>query len=230
MGLHKKLEALLLLKPDIAVVPEAANRSVLERKTSALNFSSYEWVGENQNKGLGVFGFGAYKALLQKSHRSDLKWILPLEVEGPKSFRLLAVWACHDRVKSQFVLGPLSDSLIHYGDWLREGHAVVAGDFNNHVRWDRPGKKSNQACALRLLSNLDLVSAYHFTKNIEHGEEAEPTLYWRQRSQDGPQYHVDYCFLPTAWCSASPRVRIGGFDPWIKTKLSDHAPLIVDVD
>ena len=50
-----------------------------------------------------------------------------------------------------------------------------------------------------LEERLGLVSAYHAIRGEAHGPETVPTLYWRDRTKDGPTYHIDYVFLPVAW-------------------------------
>ena len=57
----------------------------------------------------------------------------------------------------------------------------------------------------------------------------EPTLYWRDRTKDGPTYHIDYVFLPTPWIGRA-KVDIGSFEAWCGAGFSDHVPVIVDVD
>jgi len=73
-----------------------------------------------------------------------------------------------------------------------------------------------------------LLSAYHAFHEIDSGKETEPTLYWRNRKKDGPKYHIDYCFVPKTWTGRLQNVAVGSFDTLIK--LSDHMPLIVDLE
>jgi exodeoxyribonuclease-3 len=54
-----------------------------------------------------------------------------------------------------------------------------------------------------------------------------PTLYWRDRTKDGPTYHIDYVFLPSSRIERA-RVEIGSFEAWCG--LSDHVPVVVDLD
>ena len=63
-----------------------------------------------------------------------------------------------------------------------------------------------------------------------HGLEREPTLYWRDRREDGPTYHIDYVFLPGLWIEKVRDLSIGGFEAWCGSGLSDHVPVVVDVE
>ena len=143
---------------------------------------------------------------------------------GPQSFHLLAVWDFYYAMSGE---GPLLQALRRYRDFLISAPAVVAGDFNNHPIWDKPGRVTNHANTVKAMTELGLVSAYHAFHKIDSGKEAEPTLYWRNRKEDGPKHHIDYCFVSKSWAGRLRHVAVGSFDPWIK--LSDHMPLIVDL-
>jgi hypothetical protein len=57
-----------------------------------------------------------------------------------------------------------------------------------------------------------------------------PTFYWRARSPDGPTYHIDYVFVPRTSLGRLRSVTIGSRGDWIATGLSDHVPVIVDLE
>ena len=106
--------------------------------------------------------------------------------------------------------------------------SIIAGDLNNHVRWDRPGKASNHSNTLTASAAVDLISAYHAFFKLAQGAERHPTLYWRNRTRTGPTFHIDYVFMPKAAVGLLQRVAIGSYTKWIASGLSDHAPVIVD--
>ncbi|MEM7198351.1 MAG: endonuclease/exonuclease/phosphatase family protein, partial [Pseudomonadota bacterium] len=70
---------------------------------------------------------------------------------------------------------------------------------------------------------------YHHFHKRPQGNEPHPTLYWRDRTQDGPTYHIDYVFIPKHWRKDLRNVHIGEFGPWCGAKLSDHTPVSVDI-
>jgi len=107
---------------------------------------------------------------------------------------------------------------------------VVAGDFNNNVYWHKPGWRMNHGIVVDKLARGGLVSAYHVAHGEEQGGETIPTLYWRDRRKDGPTYHIDYVFIPAAWTPRMREVRVGTFEDWCGAGMSDHAPIVVDVD
>ena len=118
-----------------------------------------------------------------------------------------------------------------YKSFLGERPAVIAGDLNSNTIWDKPGWRINHSTKVRILEeSFGLVSAYHAIRGEAHGHESEPTLYWRDRTKDGPSYHIDYVFLPTGWIGKVSHLSVGAFETWCGAGLSDHVPVVVDVD
>src|SRR5262245_22011830 len=182
MALHRKLAALLALKPDIAVLPEcAAPERLAERQGASMLGCEPVWIGANRDKGLAVFAFNDYRARLAEDlYRQSLRFIAPVRIEGPISFNLLAVWAPNfsDGIRRKRQPGPLRLALTRdYRTFLGDGPAIVAGDFNNNIFWDRPGYLINHAHTVTLLETYGLVSAYHHARGEAQGAETEPTLY-----------------------------------------------------
>jgi exodeoxyribonuclease-3 len=231
MALHRKCERLLSLRPDIAVIPECANAELIAQKTTNFRPSSSIWIGDNRNKGLGIFTFGSFKAMLSPIYREEFPYIAPVLIDGPTRFNLLAVWACHAKKNSYDAkLGPLRRAISAYQTFVEGSPTVVAGDFNDNVQWDKPTKINKHSANVSELGALGLQSAYHYSRGVDQGSETEPTLYWRDRKNDGPRYHIDYCFIPNAWTKSILAVTVGKFDDWVGTGLSDHVPLVVEID
>lgn len=237
MALHRKLDALLELKPDVAVICEAAEPDRLIEKQPAFANASLVWIGDKPNKGLLIAGFGGVTVEMSR-HRYDsrLHWIAPCMVDGlpgmSEPLRLLGVWAqnANEGNRQKANPGYLQDALKRYRRFLKDGPAVVAGDFNNHVFWDKPGWRMNHANEITALSRLGLISAYHAARGVEAGDEPEPTIFWRDRTADGPTYHIDYVFMRRDWTDLPYRLDIGGFERWVGSGLSDHVPLTLEVD
>ena len=83
---------------------------------------------------------------------------------------------------------------------------------------------------VRILDDLNIVSAYHSVTGEPHGKETIPTLYWRDRREDGPTYHIDFCFIPRNWVPRISHFDIGRYAAWCGNGLSDHVPITLDVD
>ena len=233
MALHRKAEALLRLKPDVAVVSECASPDILRSRGAADWMESPPvWCGDNPNKGLGIFAFNGYRVHAVNPAYAYLRHVLPATVSGAMSFKLLGVWAQNasggNTRKHQ--LGPLRRSLSKHASFLRGGSTVVAGDFNNNCIWDRPGWRINHRPVVERLAGFGIESVYHAVMDEEQGAESVPTHYWRDRRKDGPTYHIDYIFAPDRWLNHIRRFDVGTFEDWCGSRLSDHVPLILDID
>lgn len=80
----KKVPLLDLLMPDIAVIQECPRPEA----TSGQRL----WFGDNPNKGLLVQAYGDYR-LRELPKAPDVpKFVIPVAVNGPSEFNLLATW------------------------------------------------------------------------------------------------------------------------------------------
>ncbi len=222
MAAHKKITLLQRLAPDLAILPECASPEVIVAKCPAFTFTDAQWVGQSRHKGLGVFSFGDVRLTRARVYDSRYEVFLPLTVTGPRRFNLLAVWALNFHAPSERTM---PDALHWYRSFLTRRDTLVAGDFNNSVLWDRPGKRTNFAGIARTLSALGLASAYHTVTGEPFGHERQATLWFLKRPHQ--TYHIDYCFVPTTWVFRSLSVMVGYHEEWLRH--SDHAPLLVSV-
>lgn len=228
-GFHRKISALSALAPDVAIVQECADLGTLARKAPEFTPTDALWTGRNPDRGLGVFSFGPYR--LARAGRDDatITYALPTRVLGPSTFNLVALWSHYGTTPVRVAsLGPTLLALRAFSGFLMEHPSIMAGDLNNHVRWDKPGKASNHATTVTASAALGLISAYQAFFGLEQGAERHPTLYWRNRSPTGPTFHIDYVFVPQVATGLLQRVSVGSYAKWIAKGLSDHAPVIVD--
>jgi exodeoxyribonuclease-3 len=220
MAAHKKVALLRRLKPDLAILPECAAPEVIVAKCPDFTFTDAQWQERSRHKGLGVFSFGNLRLTRSPDYDPRFAVFLPLEVKGRQRFNLLAVWALNFRVGSG---GTMPDALHFYRRFLASAEAVVAGDFNNSIFWDRPGKPTNFAGIAAVLSEFGLASAYHAVTGESFAQERQPTLWFLKRPYQG--YHIDYCFMPRTWLARPVSVWVGQAKRWLAH--SDHAPLVV---
>ena len=233
MALHRKWDALLAIKPDIAIISETANPDILHhRGLQKFDDKACIWMGKNPNKGLGVFAFNGFGLSLHKPFYPYLNYILPVHVSGPVHFNLLAVWAQNASagITRKHQMGPLRRGMGKYDAFLRNSPSVIAGDLNNNKFWDKKGWRCNHMTMVEIAAKQGLHSVYHATREEEHGAEREPTHYWRDRIKDGPTYHIDYIFASDPILSHTRTLSVGTFEDWCGNKLSDHVPLIWDVN
>ena len=233
MALHRKIDALLDLQPDVAVVSETACPTrLLERSSRDWIEAEPAWVGDNPTKGLGVFGFNGYQVCIDPRYSPRHRFVAPVAVHGPRRFNLLAVWAqnASGGVTRKHQPGPLRLALTRYREFFAEVPTVIAGDWNSNAIWDKPGWRINHMTKVAVLERMGLTSAYHAVMSEAHGEETIPTHYWRDRREDGPTYHIDFVFIPDNWLARVAHFEVGSFVDWCGNGLSDHVPLVIDID
>jgi hypothetical protein len=146
MALDRKVDVLLDLAPDIAIVCECAEPERLRlRSRSSWIQGEPVWIGRNPHKGLAVFAFNGYAVRLAESYHPALRYIAPVHIGGPTECNLLAVWAQNASAGGirKHQLGPLRRALSRYKGFLGERPAVIAGDLNSNTIWDKPGWRIN---------------------------------------------------------------------------------------
>ena len=235
----RKLSDLATLGADIAVVPECprieeqpgvvvwrggkprggkprAGKPGAARRTGAANKPA---------KGLAVFATGPWRVHPAPAPRGLPRYALPVQVSGPESFLLLAVWAMpHPTLP--YVRG-MHRAVRACRSLMQAQPTVLLGDFNSNAIWDaeHPADRSHSAL-VRYLGERGLVSAYHSRYAEAQGRETRPTFFLYRHERRA--YHIDYCFLPTDWLARMRDVTVGDHRAWASK--SDHMPLTVDVD
>lgn len=227
MALHRKWSALMNLDSDVAVICEAAHPETLQERGCDLSGLSYVWAGrvkENRNKGLLVLAKPEYELDVAEHWDPEIEIFLPVDVSGAECFNLLATWSFNRQ--SVGGLNPKPQAFGRYREWLGEG--LMIGDFNSHVRWDRPSREWTFRRFVDALKAAGIESLYHQRRGLDFGEEEATTLYWRSRKPDKDLYHVDYFFAHQRWVSRCLGFEVGSYQDWVMTKMSDHVPLIAD--
>lgn len=220
-GFDKKAEELLLESPDVAVVPECLEKSVV-----ALRQRGYEalWFGLPLKKGLGVFCRQGWT--IRPLALPQQRWIVPVEIDGPMPFTLLAVWACRsESTRERSYIGQVYHALLSHPEWFGHRPVVIAGDWNSNKIWDYKRKVGCHSDVVKILTDLGLVSAYHEKFGEEQGSETRPTFHLHRRANR--PYHIDHVFIPRDWMPRLKAVDVGSFEQW--SKLSDHCPMTVDI-
>jgi exodeoxyribonuclease-3 len=223
-GLVSRKKALTLFErdPDIAIVQECSKRD-----TESIRQQGYGgfWFGDADipAKGMAIFHKSEWKLhpLKQPKH----KWIVPVDVEGPENFMLLAVWACAVKGKLESYVAVIHSALAAHPEWFKRGPVVMAGDFNSNSQWDRNRPLGNHTLLVEQLKAYGMSSVYHLHHKEEQGKESRPTFYLYRKS-DHP-FHLDYIFVPDGWIGRLKNFEVGDFYQWLR--LSDHCPLTIDV-
>lgn len=228
MSLHNKAHLLARLKPTVAVLPESANTASTRSALAAIGASSVEWIGGNPNKGLSVAAFNGWQLTVDGSYDPGYQWVMPVHLTGPAHIRLLAVWDMNHRGsghQSARQMGACRSAIPHYDEFLSgpADLALISGDFNNSIYWDKPTKRAKFGDFMDQLEARGFVSAYHLLYGCERGAEVHPTLWWMKNLNT--TYHIDYTFVSPS--AAVESVVMGEHSDWIAH--SDHSPMTIDM-
>lgn len=214
--LEQKGPSIAGLGADIAVIQEIAEP--LEQSDHLL------WFGSNPNQGMAVIASESYSLRKLEEDPSAPRHVIPIAVDGPTPFTLFAVWTLQQE-HFRYVRAA-SKAIDIYTQMFADGPVVLLGDFNSNAIWDGHHPQDlNHSAMVERLAYHGLVSAYHSCKGEAFGRESEATFYlhWNENKP----YHIDYCFLPSAWAADIVRVEVGNFADW--RNLSDHRPLFVEL-
>jgi exonuclease III len=227
MAFRKKAEFILNLKPDILIVPECEHPDKLKFTGDAPIPTDIYWIGENKNKGLGVFSYSDYKFELLDKQNTALKNILPLKVSNDNSsFKLLAIWANNPKDNDGAYITQVWKAIHHYDHLLTDKQTIIIGDFNSNTIWDKPRREGNHSTVVDKLEKKNILSTYHYFYKQEQGKEEKSTLYMFRH--EDKKYHIDYCFASIDYINKLKNVEIGNYKDWCH--LSDHAPLSITFD
>lgn len=214
---RNKVEVLLDLKPDVAVIQEC------ERDLEVPPGYKYIWTGVLPKMGLGILTRDL-EARVEPQADSNWTFFLPITLPNLR-LNLLGTWAFNGRAKkiSPGRIGTVAPVLERLAPWLQSGRSVMAGDFNQNIIWDTPRGTNNFRMIVHRLRQLGLRSAYHEATLEGYGAEKHATHLFRRKASD--QYHIDYCFLHHSleWSN----VEVKSSPEWCS--LSDHFPLVIDV-
>jgi exonuclease III len=204
---------ILPLLADVLVLQECARPDEINDR--------HLWFGPNVSKGVSVQTFGDYR-LSPLPVRPDVPpFFIPLEVIGPESFILIAVWA--QKEPYLYVEG-VSRAIAAYADLIGTRATVLIGDFNSNAIWnaEHPAEHNHSAIVSRL-DQLGCASAYHEYFGEAHGSETRHT-YFHWWKEERP-FHIDYVFIPKLWLPRLERVELGSFAQC--KGASDHRPVSI---
>lgn len=226
-GFRKKVDVILTLKPDILIVQECEHPDKIIFNDTTQRPNDFLWLGDNKNKGLGVFSYGNNKLRLLDQYNSDIKIIIPVSVFGGQFiFTLFAIWANNPQDGDNRYIEQVWKAIKHYDQLLNNGHTILSGDFNSNKIWDKKHREGNHSSVVNSLLDKNIHSIYHKYLNKEQGKEDHPTFFMN-RNKNKP-YHIDYCFASYDLFDRLKSIEIGTYENW--KDLSDHTPLIINFD
>lgn len=216
---NRKHAEIAAWRPDVLVLPEADRLTDVAQVLGSAPVTSVQWIGSSPNKGLGVLSYGDYSLTVYPDYDPSIEWILPLRVSGPQPFSLLAVWTVPDP-ETGFYITQLEKARDRYRALLESARVVVAGDFNQNFRLDRPNAPTF-ADLVADLGRIGLSSTYHYAQQCAHGEEPDPTFFMHHDLHK--PHHLDFIFASEDLVRHGIDVTVGDHHEWLRR--SDHMPL-----
>lgn len=214
---------------DILIVQECENPlgSTKHYKDWANN---YLWIGNNKNKGLGVFckeGINLkhldWSDINSNYKNEQLESFLPCLIN--EEIILIAVWTKQANSEVFGYIGQLWKYLQLHKEKLKNKKVIISGDFNSNVIWDKWDRWWNHSDVVKELEDLEIKSLYHYFTNEEQGKESNPTFFL-QRKLEKP-YHIDYVFVSKHFIKQNTSLVIGNIDEW--REFSDHLPIFSEL-
>jgi len=216
-GFRRKHSVIRELQPDIAIISETSEdfaRGIGVPQSSSL------WIGGETRRGLGVLALNGW-SLAPADLDVGLRLYLPcVATRGSDRIQVVAVCA----KKARGYVSPTLEALRQLSDFIRAGPTICAGDFNGSASLDRkpPFKLVPDVLAL-----LNMRSAWHRFHGENFGEESASTFFRHFKNDPDKRFHIDYAFVPEAF--EIEDTKIGTYADYAGRKLSDHAPLSVDL-
>lgn len=197
---------------DIYVIQECENPEITKENEYKKFATNYIWVGEKNNKGLGIFAKENIK--LEKNNWDTYCLRNFLSVRINNEFDLIGVWACKPYIEEYYIY-----QYINFKKYNSD--TIIIGDFNSNKIWDTNNNVRNHMNVVNQLLKKELVSAYHTYYNEEQGEETQKTFYLYKHLDKG--YHIDHCFIKK---DRIKKYQILFDENWLK--YSDHMPVILE--
>ena len=209
---------------DILVIQECENPSKLKEYESSNN--NYLWIGNNKNKGLGIFCKNnislkrlEWSDINTKYKNEQLESFLPCLIND--EIIIIGVWTKKANSEVFGYIGQFWKYLQLHKDKLIDKKVIIVGDFNSNAIWDKWDRWWNHTNVVDELHEIGIKSLYHIINKEEQGKETKPTFYL-QRKLEKP-YHIDYIFLSNNLIDDFVEIEIGAIEKWLN--YSDHLPI-----
>lgn len=177
---HKIIKS---LDADIYVIQECENPLLCNNKEYKKFASNYFWVGDNKNKGLGIFAKDEIKLKKNNWNSYCLRNFLSVKIND--KFDILGIWACKPYIEEYYIYQSIN--IKKYNN-----NTIIIGDFNSNKIWDSKHQFRDHSLVVKELKQKKIESIYHYKYNELQGEESINTYYMYRHLDRG--YHIDHCF------------------------------------
>ena len=227
MSLRKKLDVVMRLAPDIAVIGNSEFPDKLY-PGSGPRISGSLWFGNDRKSGLGIYSFGKWRIQPHAMQDPSVKTLVPVECSNDDmAFLLLAFHGTpasgRQGYGKAFQDYPLA---LRYIENIRGRTAIFSGELGESApsRWTSEQGEGGYSDLEQVLAQADLRSCYHSFTRETPGREKTPTLYQERDLKQG--VHTTCCFASTDLLLGLEDVQVGRPETWLD--YSEHMPLVVD--
>ena len=228
---EQKMEYIKKYDADLYIIQECIEKDFENIKKIFTNYSFF--CDDIESKyGVGLFS-NKYNFKILPEHNKKYRYIVPYKIFDDNSqFVLFSIWTKDkDENNKKIEYTEQTWNAINFDDYCKylSGPVILIGDFNSNNFWDKnyiSKKVHSHNNIIEKLLEYNIESAYHKFNNCINGNEKDPTLLWQM--DVNKKFHIDYCFTSNDFTIKN--VNIGSIKEWEENKLSDHCPLIIELE
>ena len=228
---EKKAEYIKKYNADFYIIQEC-----IEKDFSNINkyFKNHSFFCDNIDSKYGVGLFSdKFEFIILPEHNVNFRYIVPYKIfNNEYEFVLFSIWTKDkDENNKKIDYTEQTWKAINYDGYKKylSNSIILVGDFNSNNFWEKnyiSNKVHSHNNIIEKLHEYNIESVYHKYNNCINGNEKDPTLLWQMNIKN--KFHIDYCFVSENYKIRS--VNVGSLKEWEENKLSDHCPLIIEIE
>jgi endonuclease/exonuclease/phosphatase family metal-dependent hydrolase len=141
---------------------------------------------------------------------------------------VLAVWTVKNTGDQRpSYAGQLEAVIERWRDTIEHQPAIIAGDLN--ASFQGPSLEPHRR-NIDTLEAMGTRSAFQLANGPVGPDDEPATLRWIGPGKKPYLYHCDYIFVSALLAGSVMTAQVGSLTDWVETKLSDHCPVLVELD
>jgi len=228
---EQKVKYIKKYDADLYIIQEC-----IEKDFSNINnyFKNNSFFCDNIDSKYGVGLFSdKFESKILPEHNVNFRYIVPYQIfSNDYKFVLFSIWTKDkDENNKKIEYTEQTWKAINFDEYKKylSNSIILIGDFNSNNFWEKNyniNKVHSHNNIIEKLHEYNIESAYHKYNNCINGNEKDSTLLWKMNINN--KFHIDYCFISENYIIRS--VNIGSLKEWEENKLSDHCPLIIEIE
>jgi exonuclease III len=226
-----KAEFIRKYDADLYIIQECTEENFENIKNEFCKVSFF--CDDVENKyGVGMFS-NKFEFKILPEHNKKFRYIVPYKIYSNScEFILFSIWTKDkDENKDKIKYTEHIWKAINFDGYKNYLHdsVILVGDFNSDNNLDKTyisNRVHSHNDIVGKLREYNIESVYHKYYNCINGNEKDPTLLWKMDMNN--KFPIDYFFVSDDFKIRD--VNVGSLKEWEENKLSDHCPLIVELD